>query len=193
MPTFRLWRRALKVSPTAAGTENQVQHHGGMEIVTAQPTFVFPLVRIDRGSLCCRTRQMTPFDSWLWHAWLPRVRSAINNEWAVEDPQPAIRLYETWSNILPGFIRDNFFDQLVLPKLQKAVADWSPRKSNVSLHGLIFPWLPHVGLRVEEVLGDARRKLKSQIRGWTTTDGVPLDFMVWKGVSCTRLLHCDEN
>ena len=135
---------------------------------------------------------MTPFDSWLWHAWLPRVRSAINNEWVVEDPQPAIRLYEAWANLLPGFIRDSFFDQLVLPKLQKAVADWSPRKSNVPLHNLIFPWLPHVGLRVEEVLGDARRKLKSQMRGWTPTDGIPLDFLVWKDVSRRILLYCDE-
>ena len=172
----------------AAGTEDQVQRHGGIEIVTAQPMFVFPIVQTDKYSPCCRARQMTPFDSWLWHAWLPRVRSAINNEWAVEDPQPAIRLYEAWSNILPGFIRDNFFDQLVLPKLQKAVADWNPRKSNTSLHGLIFPWLPHVGLRVEEVLGDARRKLKSQMRNWTPTDGIPLDFLVWKDVSCATLL-----
>jgi len=132
---------------------------------------------------------MTPFDSWLWHAWLPRVRSAINNEWAVEVPQPVIRLYEVWANFLPGFIRDNFFDQLVLPKLQKAIADWSPRKSNAPLHSLIFPWLPHVGLRVEEVLGDARRKLKSQMRGWTPSDGIPLDFLVWKDVRCVILSH----
>ena len=129
------------------------------------------------------TQQMTPFDSWLWHAWLPRVRSAINNEWVVEDSQPAIRLYEVWVNLLPGFIRDNFFDQLVLPKLQKAVADWSPRKSNTPLHSLVFPWLPYVGLRIEEVLGDARRKLKSLMRGWKPTDGVPPDLLVWKDVS----------
>lgn len=135
---------------------------------------------------------MTPFDSWLWHAWLPRVRSAINNDWVAKDPQPAIRLYETWANLLPGFIRDNFFDQLVIPKLQKAIADWSPRKSNVPLHSLIFPWLPHVGLRIEEVLGDARRKLKSQMRGWTPVDGVPIDFLVWKDVRCIILAPLRE-
>lgn len=135
---------------------------------------------------------MTPFDSWLWHAWLPRVRSAINNEWAVEDPQPVIRLYEAWANLLPGFIRDNFFDQLVIPKLQKGIAEWSPRKSNVPLHSLIFPWLPHVGLRIEEVLGDARRKLKSQMKGWTPRDGVPLDFLVWKDVRYIISFYCDQ-
>jgi len=139
-----------------------------------------------------RTQQMTPFDSWLWHAWLPRVRSAINNEWAVEDPQPVIRLYEAWANLLPGFIRDNFFDQLVIPKLQKGIAEWSPRKSNVPLHSLIFPWLPHVGLRIEEVLGDARRKLKSQMKGWTPRDGVPLDFLVWKDVRYIISFYCDQ-
>jgi len=70
----------------------------------------------------------------------------------------------------------------VLPKLQKAIADWNPRKSNTPLHSLIFPWLPHVGLRIEDVLGDARRKLKNQMKGWIPTDGVPFDFLVWKDV-----------
>ena len=187
MPTFHLWRRALKVSPTAVGPENQIQLRSGTENLIAHSMWVFFHSRVDNdSSSVCRTRQMTPFDSWLWHAWLPRVRSAINNEWAIEEPQPAIRLYEVWANLLPGFIRDNFFDQLVIPKLQKGIADWSPRKSNVPLHNLIFPWLPHVGLRIEEVLGDARRKLKSQMRGWTPNDGIPHDFLVWKDV---RLRH----
>lgn len=50
MPTFHLWRRALKVSPTVVGTENQVQRRGGMEIVAAQQTYVFLLAKIDKVS-----------------------------------------------------------------------------------------------------------------------------------------------
>jgi hypothetical protein len=42
MPTFRLWRRALKVSQTAVGIEGRIQRHGGNEIVPVQPTCVFP-------------------------------------------------------------------------------------------------------------------------------------------------------
>jgi tuftelin-interacting protein 11 len=126
---------------------------------------------------------MSPFESWLWHAWLPKVRSAINNEWLPEDPSPAIRLYEAWSKFLPPFIRDNFFDQLVLPKVHKAVADWNPKKQQGPLHTLIFPWLPHVGLRVDEILGEAGRKVKSLMRAWKPADGVPNDILVWGDVS----------
>ena len=97
---------------------------------------------------------MTPFESLLWNTWLPKVRSAVNNEWDAREPQPAVRLYEAWSRYLPPFVRDNFFDQLVLPKVHKAVSDWNPRKCKVPLQRLVFPWLPHVGLRLEDVLGD---------------------------------------
>lgn len=126
---------------------------------------------------------MTPYESLIWNAWLPKVRSSINNDWSPDDPQPAVRLYEAWSSFLPPFIRDNFFDQLVLPKVSKAVSDWSLRSSKVSLQTLVFPWLPHVGLRLEEVLGDARRKVKSILRNWTVAEGVPKDLAAWKDVS----------
>jgi len=49
--------------------------------------------------------------------------------------------------------------------------------------------LPYVGLRIGEVLGDSKRKLKSQMRGWTPTEGIPRDFLVWKDVCHTILLH----
>lgn len=125
---------------------------------------------------------MSPFESWLWHAWLPKIRSAINNDWSPQDPSPAIKLYEAWSRFLPPFVRDNFFDQLILPKVHKAVADWNPKKQEWTLHTLIFPWLPHVGLRVDEVLGEARRKVKSLMRGWKPADEVPNDILVWRDV-----------
>lgn len=126
---------------------------------------------------------MTPFESLLWNIWLPKVRSCLNNDWSPQDPQPAVRLYEAWSTFLPPFIRDNVLDQLVLPRVQKAVADWKPSKDSVTLQSLVFPWLPHLGLRLEDVLGDARRKFKSLLRSWSAEDEVPKDLIVWKDVS----------
>ena len=127
---------------------------------------------------------MTPYESLIWNAWLPKVRSCINNDWSPDDPQPAVRLYEAWSKYIPAFVRDNFFDQLVLPKVRKAVSDWNPRKHKVPLQTLVFPWLPHVGLRLEDVLDDARRKVKSILRGWAVSEGRPEDLPVWKEVCC---------
>lgn len=130
---------------------------------------------------------MTPFESLLWNVWLPRVRTAINNEWSPQAPHPAVKLYEAWSTYLPAFIRDNLLDQLILPKVQKAVADWNPKVDDVSLRAIVFPWLPHVGLRLEEFLGEARRKVKNLLRHWAVDDEVPKDLKAWKDVSEPRV------
>ncbi|PCH36375.1 TFP11-domain-containing protein [Wolfiporia cocos MD-104 SS10] len=166
-PLFRLWKGALKMAAPEEKPQNQVQMYGSSMVISPAPAIEVP---------------MTPYESLLWNAWLPKVRSSINNDWSPDDPQPAVRLYEAWAPFLPPFIRDNFFDQLVLPKVSKAVSDWSARSSKVPLQTLVFPWLPHVGLRLEEVLGDARRKIKHILRSWIVTEGMPNDLTVWRDV-----------
>jgi len=147
-----------------------------------------------------RDLAMTPYESLLWNAWLPKVRSCIkyayhhihsvpnlmrscSNEWSPLDPNPALRLYEAWSNFLPPFIRDNIIDQLIIPKVQKATAEWQPQAGGPALRAIVFPWLPHVGLRIEEFLGDAKRKVKSILRNWMASDCMPEDLLSWKDVS----------
>lgn len=93
-----------------------------------------------------------------------------------------IRLYESWSTLLPPFIRDNLFDQLVLPKLQKGISDWTSRSDGPSLQSILFPWLPHLGLRVEELINEAKRKVKLMLRNWKVTDEMPKDLLSWKDV-----------
>lgn len=125
---------------------------------------------------------MTPFESLLWNVWLPKVRTCINNDWSPKTPHPAVRLYEAWSTFLPPFIRDNLLDQLILPKVQKAVADWNPKEDGGPLKAIVFPWLPHVGLRMEDLNGDALRKVKSLLRRWTVGDQVPTELPAWQEV-----------
>jgi hypothetical protein len=132
---------------------------------------------------------MTPFESLLWTVWLPKVRSTINNDWSPEEPQPAVKLYEAWSTFLPPFIRDNMLDQLILPKVQKAVADWNPKRSKVSLRSIVFPWLPFIGLRLDDFMSDARRKVKSLLRSWLAGDNVPDDLSAWRDVSLPSSLQ----
>ncbi|KAE9388629.1 TFP11-domain-containing protein [Gymnopus androsaceus JB14] len=145
--TFRNWRCALRVNVDETPPETQVDIYG-TKTLTAAPVQI--------------QKPMTLFKSLLWNVWLPKVRTAINNEWSPKAPQPALKLYEAWSTFLPLFIRDNMLDQLILPKVQKAVADWNAKLDQVLLQTIVFPWLPHVGLFV----GDARRKLKSLLRIW---------------------------
>lgn len=106
----------------------------------------------------------------------------ISNEWAATNPSSAVKLYESWSDIVPDFIRDNLLDQLILPKVASAVSNWNAKRSNVSLQTIVFPWLPHVGLRMDAYMDDARRKVKSMLRSWSATDGLPKDFLPWKEV-----------
>ena len=80
---------------------------------------------------------------------------------------PAVALLEAWLDLVPPFVQDNIQDQLVLPKVQRAMSDWKPRRASASsgsLHGIVFAWLPFVGLRAEELLGDAKRRVKSLFR-----------------------------
>ena len=76
-----------------------------------------------------------------------------------------------------------------MPKLLKAVSDWS-KTDVVPLHNLVLPWLPHVGLRMDSLLDDARRKLRAMLRSWTVTDGIPDGLVVWRdvGLFLTELL-----
>jgi len=91
---------------------------------------------------------------------------------------------ESWDSILPPFIRDNVIDQLVLPKVKKAVDDWDGQPSRTGKHrspaGVVFPWLPLLGERVEEILEGAKRRIRSVMRSWVARDGVPDELSRWK-------------
>lgn len=152
---------------------------------------------------------MTSFESMLWTSWLPRVRSAINNEWSPTQPDPAIQLYSRWSGsgLLSRFMRDNILDQLILPKVSKAIADWRPprhggdsskKKSHqqhrhmssdhcsdegVLLHHIVFPWLEYAGdERMEGIIDEAKRRVRGWLKSWRTRDGVPDGLDAWRSV-----------
>ncbi|TDL21778.1 TFP11-domain-containing protein [Rickenella mellea] len=166
--TLSGWKGALKMNVVDTGPETRVDVYGTRTVVS-KPQVDAP---------------MTPYESLIWNIWLPRVRSCVNNEWNPHHPDPLVRLYEAWTDVIPPFVRDNLMDQLILPKVSSAISTWNPRKDadgeEVSLQGIVFPWLPHVGLRMEEVVEDAKRKVKSLLRGWKAGDGVPKDLIAWK-------------
>lgn len=128
-------------------------------------------------------RAMSPYETLMWTIWLPKVRSALNNDWDASDPHPAVALFTTWAPLLPAFLRDNVLDQLVLPKVSKAIAEWSPsslRRGGAPLHALVFPWLEHAGPRMEAVLDEAKRKVRSWLKAWKAVEGVPRGMGVWR-------------
>ena len=66
--------------------------------------------------------------------------------------------------------------------------DWNGRASNSqSLAGILFPWLPLLGHRMEEILDSAKRRIRLVLRKWTTRDGLPEELTQWrKSVSLIR-------
>ncbi|KAG8969569.1 hypothetical protein FRC03_002008 [Tulasnella sp. 419] len=163
---LRQWRTAFKMSQVIRDEPDSFEHSWNGDTSKQQ-----------KSNLA-----MSPYESLLWNVWLPKVRSCVNNEWSPTEPQPLIQMLESWTPLLPQFIRDNVLDQLILPKVANTVADWNPRSRTSSLHEIVFPWLPHVGLRIEQLVGDAKRKVKSLFRSWKVEDGLPKDLMVWKDV-----------
>ncbi|ORY26267.1 GC-rich sequence DNA-binding factor-like protein-domain-containing protein [Naematelia encephala] len=129
-------------------------------------------------------RGMTAWESLLWSLWLPKVRSAINNEWSTAAAHAPVHLLEAWDPILPPFIRDNVLDQLVLPKVKSAIEDWKGRPSSSgktpSLAGVVFPWLPLLGARVEDVLEGAKRRIRRVLQTWVPKDQVPSELERWR-------------
>ena len=125
-------------------------------------------------------RQMTAWESVIWTLWLPKVRSTINNEWDPLHPHAAIHLIESWESILPTFIRDNILDQLVIPKVKKAVDEWDTRRSSTSLYKIVWPWFPILGERMADLLDLAKRRIRSMLRHWVVKDGPPHELGRWK-------------
>lgn len=145
---------------------------------------------------------MTPFEALLNQLWLPKVRSSLkcvvndcptkndadrdpldSNEWQPTEPQPAVHLLESWSPLLPRFMRDNILDQLILPKLSSLVRDWSARRSKYSLASVVFPWLSPLKDRADEILDEAKLRIGEVMKRWTVRDGIPEELGLWRDVS----------
>ena len=111
-------------------------------------------------------------------------RADSSNEWSASAPQVAVHLLESWAPILPAFIHDNILDQLILPKVRQAMEEWDGRSSRSgktrSLSSIVFPWLPLLGHRMEEVLEAAKRRIRHVMRKWVVRDGVPEELSRWR-------------
>ncbi len=130
-----------------------------------------------------QSKSTTPYETMLHKYWLPRVRSAITNNWDVHNPDLAIDLVKTWEPVLPPFILANVVDQLVVRRLTDAVAAWKPKSAHkhrrhTQPQAWLFPWLEyldeqHTNPRSSTgLLADVKRKLKIVLSTWDLGAGV---------------------
>lgn len=148
--TFKRWQKILKADYT-------------QQEASARRDFASLSVSGSRATLH-QASTMTPFESLLWHIWMPRVRGALNNDWKPHHPRAAVALLSTWKPLLPRYIWDNILDQILLPKLMSTVRDWEPRTARASLHYILFPWLEMLDDRNQDLLAEARRRIRASLK-----------------------------
>lgn len=68
------------------------------------------------------------------------------SEWNPRDCDPLISLMETWQPLLPLWMLENIFDQLIMPKIVAEVNSWNPLTDTIPIHVWIHPWIPLLGL-----------------------------------------------
>ncbi|EGC43146.1 G-patch domain-containing protein [Histoplasma capsulatum var. duboisii H88] len=137
----------------------------------------------------------TPYETMVYTIWLPRIRSAILNDWDVHDPSRATALIDAWKDVLPEFIYSNVLDQLIAPKLSTAIKEWKPRskkkRNGTSSQASQFPWWLFDWLRYLDerhtnpkaptgLLSDAKRKFRLMLDTWDLDSGLPGGLEFWK-------------
>lgn len=113
--------------------------------------------------------QTEQYEIILWETWMPCIRQA-NSAWTVKNAEPMVRLIQFWKPLLPPWLVDIIFDQLLVPTLSQAVEDWDPLSDVVPIHAWIHPWLPHLGSKLEIVYPTIRAKLANALGRWHPSD-----------------------
>jgi len=143
------------------------------------------------------SKSTTPYETMIHKYWLPRVRSAITNDWDVYDPDPLIDLIKAWESVLPSFILANVIDQLVVRRLTDAVVAWKPRNSHkhrrhTQPQAWLFPWLQYLDEQhtnpksTTGLLADVKSKLKTVLSTWNLSTGVFPSLHTWR-----QIFHSD--
>lgn len=152
-------------------------------------------------------RQSTsPYETMIYTLWLPRVRSALMNDWDVYDPNPATALVTAWKTLIPPFVFSNVLDQLVVPKLSRALKEWKPRSSRChpSPHDGKFPWWLFQWLQYLDerhtnpkqptgLMSDTKRKFRVVLDTWSLRRGIINGLNLWKDALGSEFDVCLRN
>lgn len=155
-----------------------------------------------------RKRSSTsPYETMIYTLWLPRVRSALLNDWDVYDPSKATALVVAWKAIVPPFVYANVLDQLVVPKVGVALKQWKPRSSR--RHGgseqdgkfpwWLFTWLQYLDERHTNprqptgLMSDAKRKFRSVLDTWSLRKGLVDRIEIWRDALGSEFDICLRN
>ncbi|CAH0560606.1 unnamed protein product [Brassicogethes aeneus] len=111
-----------------------------------------------------------PYDSLIWHTWMPVVRSAISN-WNPRDCDSLISFLEAWKNVISEWVMENIMDKLVMPKILSEVNSWNPLTDTIPIHTWIHPWIPLLDSKLQlSVYPTIQEKLGVALSNWHPSD-----------------------
>ncbi|KAL6702921.1 hypothetical protein ACN47E_000822 [Coniothyrium glycines] len=148
------------------------------EALTARSTEEEETDTIKRGT-------SSSYETMMLRVWLPAASAAIT-QWDVREPNSMVRLFGTWSSVLPPFITKRVL-QHITHKLSNSIHDWNPRKFKKSPHTWILEWLPF--LRDSDLdpkgtglVADARRKIRHALQSIDLARGPLPGLEQWREV-----------
>ncbi|RKP34560.1 GC-rich sequence DNA-binding factor-like protein-domain-containing protein [Dimargaris cristalligena] len=192
----------VEVDPSAGATPPTFNRHA---LATAHHNSIqYSLSTEDQSKLLYldalrkEDTKMTPYESFIYHLWLPPLRSAIVNEWQlipttsssrsarpsskiVEDDW-ALRLLELWKPpLVPCYIYHALLDHVILPKLRQAVDNYQFSRSASDLHVWLHPWLPILGTKMTSIIQSVHHKLGIALKRWHPSESYGLTMLSpWK-------------
>lgn len=161
-----------------------------------------------QGDETLKRQSTSPYETMIYTLWLPRVRSALLNDWDVFDPSPATSLILPWKDIIPSFVYANVLDQVIVPKLTRGLKEWKPRSSSKrhpsSHQGSRFPWwlfswLQYLDERHTDpkqptgLLSDAKRKFRVVLDTWDLHRGLISGIELWRDALGSEFDVCLRN
>lgn len=149
----------------------------------------------------------SPYETMIYTLWLPRVRSALLNDWNVYDPSKATALVVAWKPIVPSFVYANVLNQLIVPKLALALKNWRPRSSRRQAGSeqdgkfpwWFFSWLQFLDERHTDpkqptgLMSDAKRKFRSVLDTWSLRKGLVDRIEIWRDALGSEFDVCLRN
>ncbi|CAG9854049.1 unnamed protein product [Phyllotreta striolata] len=123
-----------------------------------------------RGNLEGNKMGIQPYDSLIWHTWMPVMRTCISL-WNPRDCDPLITVIEVWRPLLPAWIVENIINQLLMPKIMKEVNEWNPLVDTTPIHVWIHPWIPIINDKLQlTIYPIILEKLGNALTNWRPSD-----------------------